>query len=60
MNQFGIFKYYEDKKVQAIELGFVKDFMTAIIYYHLKGRILINILILYLLQMKNLLKLLKD
>ena len=31
MSQFGIFKYYEDKKVQAIELGFVKDFMTAII-----------------------------
>ena len=31
MSQFGIFKYYEDKKVQAIELGFVKDFMTAVI-----------------------------
>ena len=37
MNQFGIFKYYEDKKVQAIELGFVKDFMTAIIILPSEG-----------------------
>ena len=31
MTQIDHFKYYEDKKVQAIELRFIKDFMSAII-----------------------------
>ena len=31
MSQVGYFNYYEDKKVQAIELKFVKDYMSAII-----------------------------
>ena len=31
MTQIDHFRYYEDKKVQAIELRFIKDFMSAII-----------------------------
>ena len=31
MTQIAHFKYYEDKKVQVIELRFIKDFMSALI-----------------------------
>ena len=31
------FKYYEDKKVQAIELRFIKDDMSAIIILPVEG-----------------------
>ena len=31
MTQIGHFRYYEDKKVQAIELRFIEDYMSAII-----------------------------
>ena len=31
MSQISYFKYYEDKKVQAIELEFLEDYMSAII-----------------------------
>ena len=37
MNQIDVFKYYEDKKVKAIELHFIKDFMSAIILLPSEG-----------------------
>ena len=37
MRQIEIFKYYEDKKVQAIELSFLKDYMSAIILLPAEG-----------------------
>ena len=37
MTQIEHFKYYEDKKVQAIELRFVKDFMSALIILPSEG-----------------------
>jgi serpin B len=37
MSQIAHFNYYEDKKVQAIELGFKKDFMSAIIILPSEG-----------------------
>ena len=37
MRQIEIFKYYEDKKVQAIELRFIEDYMSAIIILPSEG-----------------------
>jgi len=37
MTQFESFRYYEDKKVQAIELQFKKDYMSAIIILPAEG-----------------------
>ena len=37
MTQIEHFGYYEDKKVQAIELKFVKDFMSAIVILPAEG-----------------------
>ena len=37
MTQIAHFNYYEDKKVQAIELRFIKDFMSAIILLPVEG-----------------------
>ena len=37
MTQIQDFKYYEDKKVQAIELRFMEDYMSAIIILPAKG-----------------------
>ena len=37
MSQIDHFDYYEDKKVQAIKLNFVKDFMSAIIILPAEG-----------------------
>ena len=37
MSQIEIFKYYEDKKVQAIEMHFIKDLMSAIIILPSEG-----------------------
>ena len=37
MNKIAHFRYYEDKKVQAIELRFVYDFMSAIIILPAEG-----------------------
>ena len=37
MTQIQDFKYYEDKKVQAIELTFMEDYMSAIIILPAKG-----------------------
>ena len=37
MRNIGYYNYYEDKKVQAIELRFIKDFMTAIIILPAEG-----------------------
>ena len=37
MNKISHFKYYEDKKVQAIELRFLKDYMSAIIILPAEG-----------------------
>ena len=37
MNQIDVFKYYENKKVQAIELHFIKDLMSAIILLPFEG-----------------------
>ena len=47
MNQITYFNYYEDKKVQIIELKFQKDFMSAIIILP-SDRIDINTYISYL------------
>ena len=37
MDQIEIFKYYEDKKVQAVEMSFINDFMSAIIILPSEG-----------------------
>lgn len=37
MSQIEYFKYYQDKKVQAIELSFLKDYMSAIILLPAEG-----------------------
>ena len=37
MTQIGHFKYYEDKKYQAIQLNFMEDYMSAIIILPSKG-----------------------
>ena len=37
MRNIAYYNYYEDKKVQAIELRFIKDFMTAIIILPAEG-----------------------
>ena len=47
MNQIGYFNYYEDKKVQIIELGFKQNFMSALIILP-SDRIDINTYISYL------------
>ena len=37
MSQIELFSYYEDKKVQAVELRFKKDFMSALILLPVEG-----------------------
>ena len=47
MNQIGYFNYYEDKKVQIIELRFKNDYMSSLIILP-SDRIDINTYINYL------------
>ena len=62
MDQIEHFNYYEDKNVQAIELRFLEDLLSAIIILPSEGTEInkyINSLV-YHYQIMNIIKLLKD